>query len=318
MKKIFKILLVLIAAGALLPSCEKIETGWDKLTNAPDPDATYYLQFVNAAKSLQTAVTEAGGLIEIETPVAVSLMGSPQSEPVTVNLTVDPSSTITSSMYTLSATSITIPAGKTSGSITFKTVAANMAPGATVKLVLTLSAGEHNSPDANGIKLAYNLTRLAFCPLVAGAADLAGTYSGDDAGYPGTFEASVDGTKLALTNIGEGFIADFWGESVVSGGSFSMTLLGNGLIDIPRQYIFTTMYAGDLYDYEIEGTGKWENCGPNKLIITYDIYYPGDADGLAKTYAGYLGGIPFLTADITLGGKKSDAIIKKLLKPSRK
>lgn len=299
MKKIFKTLLVLIAVGALLPSCEKIETGWDKMTNAPDPGATYYVQFKNASKSLQTAVTEAGGLIEIETPISIALMGSPQSEPVTVNLTVDPSSTITSSMYTLSANSITIPAGKTSGSVTFKTVAANMAPGATVKLVMTVSAGEHNSPNENGTKLTYNLTRLAFCPLVAGAADLAGTYSGDDAGYPGTFAATVDGTKLALTNIGEGFIADFWGEAVIAGGSFSMTLLGNGLIDIPRQYIFTTTYEGDPYDYEIKGTGKWENCGPDKLTITYDIYYPGDTDGLAKQYAGYLGGIPYLTAVIT-------------------
>lgn len=299
MKKIFKTLLVFIAAGALLPSCEETETGWTKMTNPPDENASYYVQFLNASKSLKTAVTEEGGLIEIETPISVALMGSPQSEPVTVNLTLDPSSTITTSMYTLSANSITIPAGKTSGSVTFKTVAENMPPGGTVKLVMTLSSGEHSSPNANGTKLTYNLTRLAFCPIVGGAAELAGNYSGNDAGYPGSFEATVDGTKLALTNIGEAFIADFWGETVIAGGSFSMTLLGNGTIDIPRQYIFTTTYEGDPYDYEIKGTGQWENCGPDKLILTYDIYYPGDADGLAKQYAGYLGGIPYLTAVIT-------------------
>jgi hypothetical protein len=35
-------------------------------------------------------------------------------------------------------------------------------------------------------------------------------------------------------------------------------------------------------------------------VIDYDIYYPGDADGLAKQYASYLDDIPYLTADIAL------------------
>lgn len=317
MKKIFKILFVFITAGALYSSCDKIETGFDKITNKPDQNASYYLQFINAAKSLETGVTEAGSLVEIETPIAVSLMGMPQSEPITINLTVDPASTIASSMYTMSANSITIPAGKTSGSVTLTTKAANMPPGETKLLVLTMSAGEHNSPNASGIKLQYNLKRMAFCPLVNGVADLVGSWSGDDAGYTVTITTVVDVTKLKVSDIGEAFIADFWGESVISGGSFLMTVLGNGLVDIPRQYIFTTTYGGAPYDYEIKGSGKWENCGPNpRLIFTYDIYYPGDADGLAKQYASYLGGIPYLTADITLGGKKSAQIIVNILRPS--
>ncbi len=309
MKNIFKILYVFIVAGALLSSCEKVETGFDKITNAPDPAATYYLQFINAAKTLETGVTEAGALVEIVTPIAVSLMGIPQTDAVTVNLTIDPSSTIAPAMYTLSANSITIPAGKTSGSVTLTTKAASMPVGQTVKLVVTLNAGEHNTPSTSGTKLTYNLKRIEFCPLVNGAADLVGSWAGSDADYPSVITtAAGTSTTVKISGMGVGFIEDFWGEGVVTLGDPVMTVSGNGLVDIPRQYLFTTTYGTPAapYDYEIKGSGKWTNCGANPtLLITYDIYYPGDADGLAKSYAGYLGGIPYLTATITLGSKSA-------------
>lgn len=319
MKKIIKILFVLIAAGAFLTACEMQEVSFDKITNPPDASAGYYVQFINAAKSFETGVTEDGALIEIEKPISVVLMGMPQSEAVTIDLTVDPSSTIASNMYTLSANSITIPAGSTSGSVTLKTVAANMPVGQTVKLVLTISAGEHNSPNAGGTILTYNLKRIEFCPLVNGIADLVGSWSGDDAYYPSIITTVVEGTKLKANGMGVGFINDFWGESVIAGGTCLITVSGNGLIDIPRQYLFTTTYAGSPYIYEIKGSGKWTNCGASPtMLITYDIYYEGDADGLAKTYAGYLGGIPYLTADIALESKKSAHVTVNKLTPFKR
>lgn len=310
MKNIFKILYVFIVAGALLSSCEKVETGFDKITNAPDPAATYYLQFINASKTLETGVTAAGGLIEIVTPIAVSLMGIPQTDAVTVNLTIDPSSTITPAMYTLSANSITIPAGKTSGSVTLTTKAASMPVGQTVKLVVTLNAGEHNTPNANGVKLTYNLKRIEFCPLVNGPADLVGSWTGEDAYYPSVVTTTANNaSSVKISGMGVGFIEDWWAEQVTALGNPVMTVAGNGLVDIPRQYLFTTDYQGDAYEYEIKGSGKWTNCGANPtLLITYDIYYPGDADGLAKSYAGYLGGIPYLTATLTLGSKSEPEV----------
>ena len=321
MKNIFKILYVFIVAGALLSSCEKVETGFDKLTNAPDQTATYYLQFINAAKSLETGVTEAGGLVEIVTPIAVSLMGIPQAEAVTVNLTIDPSTTITPAMYTLSANSITIPAGKTSGSVTLTTKAAEMPVGETLKLVMTLNAGEHNTPNANGIKLVYNLKRIEFCPLINGAADLVGSWTGEDAYYPSVVTTTANNsTSVKISGMGVGFIEDWWAEQVTALGDPIMNVTGNGLVDIPRQYLFTTVYGGSPYDYEIKGSGKWTNCGASPtLLITYDIYYPGDADGLAKSYAGYLGGIPYLTASITLGSKGTpEAFVNSIIKQTFK
>jgi hypothetical protein len=204
-------------------------------------------------------------------------------------------------MYTLSANSITIPAGKTSGSVTFKTKAANMSAGQTAKLVLKVDAGEHNSPNADAVSLTYTVKRIEFCPLTNGAADLVGSWAGDDAFYSSIITTAVNGSDFEISGMADGFISDWWGEPVVSGGTCTMIVKGNGLVEIPRQYVFTTVYEGANYDYEIEGTGKWENCGAKpRLVITYDIYYPGDAKGLAATYSSYLGGATVLTADITL------------------
>jgi hypothetical protein len=314
MKTISRLMLLSFFAGAFTLSCEQLSV-FDQITNPPNPEDTYYVQFLKASQNLETGVTEAGGLKEIETPIAIALMGIPQASPITIDLTIDAASTITPSMYTLSANSITIPAGKTSGSVILKTNAEEMPVGETLKFVARISAGEHNAPNSNANNLVYNLKRIEFCPLEGGIADMVGTWSGDDGGYEvSSIVTSVEGTKLKVAGIGEEFIVDFWWEEVVDGGEFLMTVTGNGLIDIPRQYIFTTLYDGDNYDYEIQGSGKWENCGPNpRIIFNYDIYYPGDSDGLAKSY----GGVPYLTADLTMGGAaKSGIVVKNLLKES--
>jgi len=302
MKKLYRIFFALTLTGMFIYSCMEKEAGFGSITSKPDPNASYYVQFLNASKTMETGVTDAGTLVDATSAVSVSLMGMPQTTPITVNLTPDPSNTLTPTMYTLSANSITIPAGSTSGSVTFTTVTAKMPVGTTLKFVLNMSAGDHNSPSATGTKLTYNVKRINFCPLANGAASLVGSWSGKDAGYNSNLINTVlKGSDLTVSGMNVGFINDFWGEDITKGGSFTMTVKGNGTVDIPRQYIFTTVYKGALSDYEIKGSGKWENCGSKpKLTITYDIYYVGDAKGLAETYKSYLGNIPYLTAIITL------------------
>ncbi len=307
MKKIYKAILFFIAVGTMFISCDKskLEPNFDALTKSPDPNASYYVQFINAQQSFETGVSLDGGLVNVNTTIGVVLMGMPQSQDITVNLAIDPSSTITSDMYTLSATSITIPAGKTSGSVDLSTIADKMPVGQTLKLVVNIDAGEHNSPNSNGTVLKYDLKRIEFCPLVNGSNDLVGSWSGEDAFYSSIITTVANGDNLDATGISDGFIYNWWGETVVAGGTCTLTIYGNGVIDIPRQYIYTTVYDGANYDYEIEGTGKWENCGATPhMILTYDIYYAGDAKGLAATYSSYLGA-SVLTADVTLSGKKS-------------
>lgn len=302
MKNIYKLLFTLIIAGIFIYSCVDKEDGFGSITTKPDPNATYYVQFLNASKTMETGVTEAGALVDATSSIAVSLMGMPQATAITVNLTPDASNTLTSTMFTLSASSITIPAGSTSGSVNFSTVTSKMPVGQTLKFALNLSAGEHNSPSTAGTKLTYNVKRIDFCPLASGAGSLVGSWTGKDADYSSSLIKTVlKGSDLTVSGMNVGFMDDFWGEEITSGGSFTMTVKGNGTVDIPRQYIFTTIYKGALSDYEIAGSGKWENCGSKpKLTITYDVYYVGEAKGLAAQYASYLNNIPYLTAIITL------------------
>jgi hypothetical protein len=312
MKKLLKYITFMAVVALATVSCEYDDTNFDLLHKDVDPNATFYVQFTNAAQTAETGVTVTGDLIDIETTVAVTLMGVPSSQDISVNFALDPSSTMTSDMFTMSANSITIPAGKTSGSVDFKTVAANMPVGETVKLVLNLDAGANSSPNANGTKLVYNLKRIEFCPLVNGSADFAGSWSvtsdinlGSTAAANGWFaengfSAVANGDKLDVTGIGVSFIEGFWGEPVVAGGTLTMEVAGNGLVTIPRQYLYTTTYSGAEYDYEIAGSGTWTNCGSKPtLTFTYDIYYPGDAEGLALSYQSYLNG-PYLGGSFTL------------------
>ena len=309
MKNIFKLFFAISVTTIFLFSCDE-EVAFDAIISAPEEGASFYVQFIDAAKTMETGVTESGSLVEAKSTVAVSLMGMPQGQEIKVDLTPDPANTLTPSMYTLSASSITIPAGKTSGSVQFSTIASKMPVGQSLKFVMNMSAGDHNSPSATGTKLTYNVKRIEFCPLENGVATLVGSWSGDDGTgvetYPSQITTEVSGDKLAVSGIAVGFMNNFWAEEIVSGGTFEMTVTGNGKLNIPRQYVFTTVYDGANYDYEIEGSGKWENCGSTPhLIITYDIYYPGDAKGLAASYPSYTGGDPFLTADINLTGTKS-------------
>ncbi|WP_086476041.1 MULTISPECIES: DUF1735 domain-containing protein [Arenibacter] len=289
----------LLLVGALFAvSCEYDETEFAKLTNnAPDPNATYYVQFKDASKDLESGVDESGNLVDIETSIVVAILGTPQSADITVNLEVDPSTTIASNMYELSSTSVTIPAGSTGGSVTMKTNTSEMPVGEKLQLVLNIDAGANTATA--GTKLTYQLMRIAFCPLENGTADLAGSYAStiDLNGYGDAITATeVDG-KLSISGLGVSFINNFWGEDVIAGGTITAEVAGNGVITIPRQYIYTTTYQGDPYEYEIAGTGKWTNCDAKPtLVIDYDIYYVGEDQGLASQY------FPTYLASSTLGG----------------
>jgi hypothetical protein len=306
MKNIFKLFFAISITSVFLISCDE-EITFDAITSAPDASATYYVQFLNASKTMETGVTEAGGLVEAKSTIAVSLMGMPQGQDIQVALTPDPANTLKPEMYTLSASSITIPAGKTSGSVQFSTIAAKMPVGQTVTFVLNMSAGDHNSPSPTGIKLTYKIKRIEFCPLENGVASLVGSWSGTDGDgdetYPSKIVTTVDGSNLIASGISAGFIeGGWWGETITSGSTCTLTVKGNGTVDIPRQFIYTTDYNGAPSTYEIMGSGKWENCGAKpKLLLNYDIYYEGESKGLAAQYAvQYFNGTGVFKADITL------------------
>jgi hypothetical protein len=197
-------------------------------------------------------------------------------------------------------------------SVVFNTLPANNI--AHVKVTETTSAGVTSDEKI------IDVTVKPFCPLTGGMADLAGSWGGEDAYYESIIAMTADGAStVKATGIGVGFIEDWWAEEVVTGGNVVITVNDDGTLNIPRQFLFTTLYDGDNYDYEIIGSGTWDNCTTTPTMkITYDIYYEGDAKGLAATYASYLDNIPYLTIDIALDAKKGDIVLKSLQKPSFK
>ncbi len=195
---------------------------------------------------------------------------------------------------------------------------------ADVGSTITLTCNEtHLSNYINDVPSTFEVLISEFCALVNGLNDMVGAWSGTDAWYESIVTTVVeDETHLAVNGLSVGLMEDWWGEEVIEGGTISMTVnLEDGTVDIPRQYIYTTDWEGDPYDYEIEGAGTWVNCGPSpKLLIQYDIYYPGEDMGLAATYSPAYLPTPYMTADITLDNTKSKSgqIIENLLKPSFK
>ncbi len=288
-------------------SCEFDETNLASLNNEVDPNATYYVQLKNNVLTAQTDVASNGDLVDVESTILVSLMGMPQDQDITATLSHDPSSTITENMYTLSANSVTIPAGESSASIDFSTIAANLPECETATLILNLEAGENTTPSEPGNKVVYNIRRIVSYALENGFADLAGTWGVEESLTNGvyydesSFTAVWDGTDLLVSGLGEEMIDKFWGEPVVAGGTCKMQVAEDGSITIPRQYIYTTVYDGDNYDYEIAGSGIWGfYCGESPVIkITYDIYYPGDVEGLGASYVSYFG-VPFFGGTFVL------------------
>lgn len=159
MKNILRIITLLTVTLFVAVGCDYDESQYDVLTNKLDATNTdYYVQFKNANKSLRTGVDASGNLVNISTTIDVALLGAPQAQDVVVKLTIDPTTTISPDKYTLSATSVTIPAGKTSASVTLTAFAAKMAIDQTVKLVINLDAGAKNAPA--GLKLNYSLYRI--------------------------------------------------------------------------------------------------------------------------------------------------------------
>ncbi len=166
MKKILnKIsLLLVLSIGAV--ACDYDETNFDALTNDYTGNTTFYLQFADAAELFETSFDPNGQPVDVETSVAVKLVGPPQTEDLTVNLTLDSSSDITSDMFEIGSTSLVIPAGETSAS-TPLTIFTDMLPvGETSTLVMNIDAGD-NTATAGDV-LRYDVFRTEPCIPIPG------------------------------------------------------------------------------------------------------------------------------------------------------
>ncbi|MDH3381595.1 MAG: hypothetical protein OEL54_02750 [Flavobacteriaceae bacterium] len=284
MKNIFKIITLLIVTSLVAISCDYDENNYDALTKDIDANATYYVQFKKASKNLETGVSITGGLVEVVTPIEVALLGTPLSTPLEINLSVDASTTLTTAMYTLSASKITIPAGGTSGSITLTTKAASMPIDVPLKFVLNISQGEHNAPA--GTKLTYTVKRINFCPWTVD--EMVGNYTGTDYdGYSKTtmtgakFKvAKVSNTQIAVSGFLQGLYIGQWGETVTGGDKVILNYVANGKFTTFNQYLCQTDNVWDYYFGPDTVEMKWDGC--NKTMdLRWKFHWD---DGYADNY----------------------------------
>ena len=191
----------------------------------------------------------------------------------------------------------------------------------------TITVSETTMGGVTSESVSLDVMVNQYCPL-SGLSDLVGSWSGTDGVY-GDYESvyssvittEVSGEDLLIAGIGKPFMEDFWAETVTATGDVVITINEDGTITIPRQYIYTTSYEGSPYDYDIEGSGTWDNCGESPaLIINYDIYYSNEEDelpdgvGIAGYYASYgLLDPAYIVAEISLdSGTETAQLIEEI------
>lgn len=117
------------------------------------------------------------------------------------------------------------------------------------------------------------------------------TWKGKDDVYASQVSTTSTCTATSMAGLGFGWMADYWGEVIVSGGTLEYSISGN-TITIPLQKYCKTTYKGAAQpEYSISGTGTIDNSGTYPVwTIHYDFIQSGStiltaANGVP---AGYL------------------------------
>src|SRR5665647_1464007 len=117
----------------------------------------------------------------------------------------------------------------------------------------------------------YTITSAVsyFAPPVA-------TWKGTDDAYPSEVTTSLNCSGTTMTGLGVGWMLDYWGEIITSGGTLLYTVSGT-TITIPLQKYCMTTYKGAAQpQYSISGTGTIDNSGATPVwTIKYDFIQSG-------------------------------------------
>jgi len=114
------------------------------------------------------------------------------------------------------------------------------------------------------------------------------SWNGDDGTYPSEVTTRVDCDGIATMNgLGFGWMYEFWGEIIVSGGTLAYTTSGT-TITIPMQKYCRTTYNGATQpEYSIKGSGTIDNSDAYPVYtIQYD-FYQGGKSVVALVYPKY-------------------------------
>jgi hypothetical protein len=142
---------------------------------------------------------------------------------------------------------------------------------------------------------------------------LVGSWAGvDNFDYVSQVVTTKLGTGLQIDGLGFEWLSDFWGETIQTGNPVNLTIDWNssGSFTIPNQYYLTTLYAGDLYPYNIVGSGTFITCGASPvMIVKFDLVQDGFSTG-TWLYNNKYAPTKFFTMTITL-----DAAVKGMAQP---
>lgn len=114
------------------------------------------------------------------------------------------------------------------------------------------------------------------------------TWYGDDATYPSEVTTTENCDGKTMTGLGFGWMLDWWGEIIKSGGTLSYTISGN-TITIPLQKYCVTTYKGAVQpEYSIQGSGTIDNSGAFPVYhIQYDFIQSGLSIGAISNQYGW-------------------------------
>jgi hypothetical protein len=114
------------------------------------------------------------------------------------------------------------------------------------------------------------------------------TWLGDDATYPSEVTTTESCDAKTMTGLGFGWMLDWWGEIIKTGGTLTYTVLGN-TITIPLQPYCTTTYKGAPQPpYSIQGSGTIDNSGAFPVYhIQYDFIQDGQSIGTISNQYGW-------------------------------
>jgi hypothetical protein len=279
MKNIYKLMFVLFVAGALFFSCDKLETNFASLTKEYSASIESNLVFLNGNMLFEV---ENNSVTDVTIPIEIQVWGPLSSSDATVDISVDAAASTAQSPthYTLSVTSVTIPAKKGGAEFNLVMHSANFAKGDTVLLVMNLSSSTYKSglfPSTAMLKL----SKKPECPF--DIKTFTGSYTADETGY-GKYAVDfrpdpTDPNRIWQTNFWD------WTNDLLA---FDLDP-DNGTVTVASQQI--TM--GDGGSYEVVGSGTYDPCTGIMIVDfqgdvdgTHEVYSPGAPGKSARTGAG--------------------------------
>lgn len=143
-------------------------------------------------------------------------------------------------------------------------------------------------------------------------------WNGTDATYPSEVTTTASCKGKSMTGLGFGWMLDWWGEVIVSGGTLTYTTTAT-TITIPLQKYCKTTYNGAAQpEYSIEGSGTIDNSGAYPVYtIQYDYIQSGAS--IAEICMDYGWETPYFEAILTTGpgGKIMSTTVKRIPRPIR-